>query len=97
MLTVVLNLSFKVKSFPPQEGTFRHSSFVLEGHRTIGILVHILILHRFSSRKPDVDEPFWTSRGVVSSTTWENEQVGIIGCAAKKTGIAYEVDVLALR
>jgi hypothetical protein len=50
-----------------------------------------------SSRKPDIDEPFWTSRGVVSRITWEDEQVRIIGCAAKEAGIAYEVDVLALR
>jgi|SRR5947209_11197122 len=74
----------------------RHSCFVLEDHRTIGILVDILILHRFSSRKPDVDEPFRTSRGVVSRITWENEQVRIIGCASKKAGIANEVDVLTL-
>jgi hypothetical protein len=50
-----------------------------------------------SSRKPDIDEPFCTSRGIVSRITWENEQVRIIGCAAKETGIAYEVDVLTLK
>lgn len=90
-------LVIQSQEFSSARRDIRHSSFVLKDHRTIGILVHVLILHWLSSRKPDVDEPFWTSRGVVSSTTWENEQVGIVGCAAKKTGIAYEVDVLALR
>jgi hypothetical protein len=90
-------LIIQSQEFSTARRDIRHSSFVLEDYRTIGILVHVLILYRLSSREPDVDKPFCTSRGVVSGITWENEQVRIIGCAAKETGIAYEVGVLALR